>query len=99
MRSFITRNAMDDPAPLCHSVGHILERRLAGGETPSRGPANPDYVNHAASGDRQRGPAAAVAASDWLYPCLGDLGMIMQIGMCDPAPRPDPGRLSTAIPN
>lgn len=95
MRCSITRNAMTDPAPLRHRVDDILARRPTGGETQSQRLIHPDDGNHTAPGDRQRGPAVAAATSDWLYSCLGDLGMIMQIGMCDPVPRPDPaGRRS-----
>lgn len=91
MRSSSTPNAMTDPAPLRHRVDDTLPRRLAGGATQSQRLIHPDHVNHTASADNQRNPVVAAATSDWLHSCLGDLGMIMQIGMCDPAPRPDLG--------
>jgi hypothetical protein len=70
---------MTDPPPLRHRVDDILARRPAA-DTQSRRRIQPDYGNHTAPGDRQRGPAVATATSDWLYSCPENLGPIIQVG-------------------
>jgi predicted ester cyclase len=63
-----------EPATLRRNVEDLLMRVLAGGETDlAERLVHPDFVNHEAARERQRGPQGAAATSEWLRSCFGDL--------------------------
>ena len=65
---------MADAATLRRNVEDLLIRVLAGGETDlAERLVHPDFINHEAARERQRGPQGTAATSKWLRACFGDL--------------------------
>src|ERR1700752_2003300 len=65
---------MADAATLRRVVELMMTRLLAGGETElAEELVHPDFVNNEAAPKRSNGPSGAVATSEWLRSCFGDL--------------------------
>ena len=65
---------MADAATMRSAVETLMMRMLAGGETElAERLVHPDFVNNEAAPERRNGPDGAIATSEWLRSCFGDL--------------------------
>ena len=65
---------MADPGAMRRAVESLMTRLLAGGETElAEQLVHPEFVNNEADPERRNGPSGAVATSEWLRSCFGNL--------------------------